>query len=364
MITPRYQLESIPPYIPGLSTQEVMNRFNLSSVIKLASNENPLGCPVPPHIFADAIRSAHQYPHYTTGLIDQLAQHHQVSPHQLILGNGSDEILQLIALSTLNPSDSVLTALQTFSEYRFSAALAGAPCYEIPLRNYQYDVPALLQALNPTTKLMYIANPNNPTGTILNRYDIETLMNRIPPSVLVVFDQAYDAYVTDPHWMPLSDLLAYPNVVVTRTFSKLYGLAACRIGYAISSPSIIQLIQKARSPFNVNSLALIAAQYALTQTQFVQDSLAMNQAGLRYLTSELTQRGMLVIPSQANFVCVKMGPTAKQVTQMLLERGIIIRHLASFGYPDFIRITIGSLPQLQSFVLELDTILSAHPLQG
>lgn len=358
MIHPRFDLQSLPPYVPGQSIDAVMKQHGLQRVIKLASNENPLGCPVPASVYEAWVGTAHRYPHYQHGLRDTLAEQHGVSPAAILLGNGSDELLQLIALSVLSPGDHVLTAKETFSEYRFVTTLAGASLTEVPLRHHTYDVPGLLAHLTPATRVIYIANPNNPTGTVLGRSDIVALMTALPPHVLVVWDQAYADYVTHPDWMPLDALLAFPNVVVTRTFSKLYGLAAFRLGYAIASEPVIQLLQLAKPPFNVNGLALAAGQAVLGLSGFVAESLALNEAGMKWLTKALQERGWAVVPSQANFVCVHVGPDALALTQFLLTQGIIIRHLASFGMPHHIRITIGTPDELQLCIAAIDRFLS------
>jgi len=358
MITPRPALRALPPYVPGQSIEAVMQRFGLQRVIKLASNENPLGCPVPASVVMAGVSGAHRYPSDPQRLRDTLAHLHGVSSDSILLGNGSDELLQIIALSVLSPGDHVLTAKETFSEYRFVTTLAGATLTEVPLVHHTYDVPGLLAHLTPATRLVYIANPNNPTGTILGRSAIHDLMTALPPDVLVVFDQAYADYVTHPDWMPLHEVLAFQNVVVTRTFSKLYGLAAFRLGYAIASPSVIQVLQLAKPPFNVNALALVAGQSVLGMPDFISQSLSLNQTGMQWLARSLASRGMTVVPSEANFLCVHVGADAPEMTHFLLTQGIIIRHLAGFGMPEYVRISIGTPEELQQCVDAIDHFLS------
>ena len=358
MMIPRPALQSLPPYVPGQSIESVMKQHGLEHVIKLASNENPLGCPVSASVYEAFVATAHRYPPTHHGLRDTLAQLHGVSPDAVLLGNGSDELLQIIALSMLSPGDHVLTAKETFSEYRFVTALAGASLTEVPLKDHTYDVAGILAQVTPATRVVYIANPNNPTGTLLGRSDMTTLMTALPSHVLVVWDQAYADYVTHPDWMPLHDLLAFPNVVVTRTFSKLYGLAAFRLGYAMASEAVIQCLQLAKPPFNVNGLALAAGQAVLAMPAFVAESLSLNQSGMHWLTHALQARGWEVVPSQANFVCVHVGPAALALTRFLLTQGIIIRHLASFGMPHYVRITIGLPEELQRCMAAVDRFLS------
>jgi histidinol-phosphate aminotransferase len=351
MIQPRETLKNIVPYKPGKSIQQVQSELGLSRVIKLASNENPWGSPVSVDEMADIIASVAMYPDIGSGpLLGKLAHRLGVSESHLMLGNGSDEILTMIGLAYLNPGDRVLTAKETFSEYGFVAHLMNAQLEEIALKDYTFDLDAMAVAINASSKrpvkMVFIANPNNPTGTIVKSSDVRRFMTAIPSDVLVVMDEAYGEFVEDPDYPNSIALLTeYPNLIVTRTFSKLYGLAGFRIGYAIASPEIIDVLYKVRQPFNINSLALAAATVALDKTEFVSLTLANNWSERDRLITAFLGHGLTVIPTQANFVCLSIGDAAPLIVRKLLERGIIVRHLASFGMPGHVRITIGTPEQ-------------------
>lgn len=351
MIQPRDTLKNIIPYKPGKSIQQVQSELGLSQVIKLGSNENPWGSPVSTEEMADIIASVAMYPDIRSGpLLGKLADRLGVSESHLMLGNGSDEILTMIGLAYLNPGDRVLTAKETFSEYGFVAHLMNAQLKEIALKDYTFDLDAMGVVINAPSerpvKMVFIANPNNPTGTIVKSSDFRRFVNAIPSDVLVVMDEAYAEFVEDPDYPnSISLLTEYPNLIVTRTFSKLYGLAGFRIGYAIASPEIIAVLYKVRQPFNINSLALAAATVALDKTEFVARTLANNREERDRLTRVFLGHQLPVIPTHANFVCVPFGKDAALIVRKLLERGIIVRHLASFGMPDHVRITIGTPEQ-------------------
>ncbi len=345
---PRSTLSSMVPYIPGRSVQDVQSEYGVAEVIKLASNENPFGSPVTPAELALAIAETAVYPHLASAPIMQvLATQFDVSVDQIVMGNGSDEILTMVGLAYLNPGDGVITATGTFSEYRFVATLMDAKLTEIPLTSdWYYDLDAIANAINPSTKLIFIANPNNPTGLIVTTAELAQFMARVPLHVLVVVDEAYAEFVDDPEYPnPVRWIDRYPNILVTRTFSKLYGLAGYRIGYAIGSSSVIHALYTVRQPFNVNTIALAAAQLALGKGDYIQRTLINNTEQRARLTRLLTDMGTLVLASHANFVCVKWGDDARDVVEACMKRGIIVRHLASFGMPNFIRITVGTPEQ-------------------
>jgi histidinol-phosphate aminotransferase len=351
-VIPRATLDAIKPYLPGKSIQDVQAELGLTDVIKLASNENPFGSPVSPEELADIIREVGFYPHLGSApLLAQLAQKWGVSQDQLIVGNGSDEILTMIGLAYLNPGDQVLTAAGTFSEYGFVAHLMDADLIEIPLTHFTFDLIAIAEAITDRTKIVFIANPNNPSGTIVSQAELCQLMERVPSTVLVVMDEAYYEFVDRADYPNSIALMQdFPNIVVTRTFSKLYGLAGFRIGYAIARPEVIQILYKVRQPFNVNSVALAAASLALGKDAFIEQTLHNNREQRLALTSAITELGYPVIPSEANFLCIWIGNNAADCARYCLEQGVIIRHLASFGMSEFIRVTIGTPAQNQRFL--------------
>lgn len=362
MIQPRATLSKVVPYTPGKSIQQVQAEVGVAHIIKLASNENPWGSPVSADELAEIIQTIALYPDIGSGsLLGQLSQKLGVSIPQLILGNGSDEILTMIGMAYLNPGDRVITARETFSEYGFVSHLMDATLEQVPLHDHTFDLDAIAAAVNRSSeyhaKMVCIANPNNPTGTIISEESLARFMSQIPDTVAVILDEAYAEFVDDPTYPNSIQLLSrYPNLIVTRTFSKLYGLAGFRIGYAIAAPEVIATLYKVRQPFNINSVALGAASVALDKSEFVEKTLTNNRTERQRLANELSLLGYTVIPSQANFLCIYIGPSAGEWVQALLRQGIIVRHLASFGMPEYVRITVG-VPEQNNRLLALATRL-------
>lgn len=310
--------------------------------------------------FTTVFSNIELYPDYTTHpFIGQLATHLNITNNQLILGNGSDEILQIIALALILPGDEIVSANCTFSEYKFVAQITGAKYIETAMENQTYNVNNLINALTNRTKIIFIANPNNPTGTILTHSDIEKLMMATSPNTLVVLDEAYAEYATDPNYPRSLELVKkHPNLLITRTFSKIYGLASLRIGYGIAQPQIIEGLQKVRQPFNVNGLALECASKALKNQSFVQQSIQTNNEGKKFLLNELRDMKCTIPKSEGNFLYIEFH-TANgiQLCEDLLKSGIIIRSMKSFGQNNAIRVTIGTLEQNQRFIKELHECL-------
>ena len=350
-------LQDITPYTPGKSIESIQQDYGLTEIIKLASNENPLG---PAVDYSNVSSNIELYPDYNTHpLISELSSHFSISKNHIILGNGSDEILQMIALATISPGDEILSASCTFSEYKFVAQITGATYVEAAMKNYTYSVDNLMAAITPKTKIIFIANPNNPTGTILTATEIKQLLKKTSPNTLVVLDEAYAEYVTDTNYPKSLELInEHPNVLITRTFSKIYGLAALRIGYGIAQPHIIKNLQKVRQPFNVNGLALECASQALKNHSFVEQSIQNNIDGKAFLLNELNNMDCIIPDSEGNFLYIEFNHiNGIQLCQDLLARGIIIRSMKSFGQTNAIRVTIGSLKQNQRFIKELHECL-------
>ena len=356
----RNTLSKITPYIPGKSIAEVTQSLGLTDVIKMASNENPLGCPIKLNQLAATFKKIHFYPHQESApLIQKLSKKFGVSETQVILGNGSDEILQMIGGIFLNPGDEILTSKHTFSVYRFVAHFFDASVIEVPTKNHHYDLEGIAEAVTLKTRIIFIANPNNPTGTIKTHEEIETLLQKLDPSIIVVLDEAYAEYVESPLYpQSLALVKKYPNVIVLRTFSKLYGLAGLRIGYGIGSKYIIETMQKIRQPFNLNSLALKAAELALDEESHIKKSLLLNQKGKQFLYNQLDKLGLKYLKTEANFICIFLPISGKVAMEKLLLEGIIIRPLESFKIENAIRVTIGTMPQNKRFIGALSKILS------
>lgn len=357
----------IRPYVPGKPIEEVQRELGLRDVIKLASNENPLG-PSPRGVAAVQAwtSQAHLYPDgHARRLKERLAAHLGVEREGLIVGNGSDELLKLLAETFLNPGDEVVVADPTFSEYAFAALLMGARVKEVPVAGERHDLHAMAKAVGPRTKMVFVCNPNNPTGTIVSAQEIEQFLSAVPDEVLVVFDQAYQEYVTDPGYGDgLKHVRERGRTVVLRTFSKIYGLAGLRVGYGIASPEVLALVERAREPFNVNQAAQVAAAAALDDEEFVLRSRELTVRERERLTKELETRGLAVVPSQANFVFVDVGVDSVQAFKRLLALGVIVRSGDIFRRPNHLRVTVGTPEQNDRFLKALDAVLPAVRGEG
>ena len=347
-------IQEIPAYTPGHSIEAMKKATGRHSFTKLASNENPLGCSLSKDELSQCLNDCSVYPDTNSHpLIESLAQKHQLSTDQLILGNGSDEIFQSLALAFLNTNDIVLSAEHTFSVYQSATLLRGAIYTPITMKNYGYDYQAICQAITDQTKLIFIANPNNPTGSYLRYDELSKFLSQVPNHVIVVLDEAYKDYVeTDPLDSNLNLLQSYPNLIITRTFSKIYGLAGLRIGYGMADKTLIQLLNKVRLPFNTNTAALNAAHLALeTKSDFVRHSQVMNQTGYALYKDAATSWPVHCLASKGNFICLVMTHhSAEEAFNHCLNHGFIIRKLTSFGLPNAIRITIGKPNQNEGVI--------------
>ncbi len=345
MLQARKEIESIPDYVPGKSIDEIREKYGLSHVIKLASNENPLGAsPAAMAAYKKCTAKLHLYPRGTAPeLVKQLASKWKIKEDNLIVGNGSDEILDLAARVYLNKGDYAVGAASTFSVYSSSTKIAGANYKAFPLENFCYPLDSLLSFKN--AKIIFICNPNNPTGTYYTNRAIFNFLKKVPKNVIVILDMAYAEFICEKEPPLHKWIKMFPNLLCTRTFSKLYGLAGLRIGYGISSGKIISTLKKAKPPFNSNYPAQITAAAALDDLRFVEKSLKNNSDERKKLTQNLRRLGFEVLPSGANFVCVKIGKTAKEFVTWLESRGMVIRHLSSFALPQWVRITVGTPKQ-------------------
>lgn len=351
-------LDSLAVYQPGKPIEEVQRELGLKEVVKLASNENPLG-PSPRAIAAlsQAVARVNFYPDGSAyRLRSALAARLGVEFDAVIVGNGSNELVQMLSLALLEPGDEVVMPVPTFPRYEPLTRLMGAVPVEVPLRDYRMDIEAMAARVGPKTKMIYLCNPNNPTGTIVTRQEVEWLFERISPSVLVVFDEAYFEYVTHPEY---PDGIEYYrkgyNVMVLRTFSKMYGLAGLRIGYGVGPPQLVSYLNRVREPFNVNMLAQEAALAALEDEEFVALTRKTNEEGKRFLYQAFAARGISYVPTEANFIFFDAGRDEKVVFRRMLEQGVIIR--GGFGYPTHLRVTIGTAEQNARFIAALDKVL-------
>jgi len=344
---PHPHLLGIEPYKPGRPIEEVERELGLSDTIKLASNENPLGAsPAAIEAVRSAVRRLHYYPEGgAPELAARLAAKLGVAPACLVFGNGSNELIELAARAFARSGDEIVFSADGFAIYALVAQALDARAVPVPPRDHHHDLPAIADAIGPRTRVVFLANPNNPTGTIFRRNEWEAFLRRVPGDVLLVVDQAYCEYVDDPDYpMLLDELPRRPGMVLLRTFSKIYGLAGLRIGYAVGDPDVIDAISRLRQPFNVNSLAQAAALAALDDDAHVERSRRVALEGRGEFARALESMGVDYVPSQANFVLLEVGDGAA-VTDALLRRGVIVRPMSGYGMPSKIRITFGTAEQ-------------------
>jgi len=357
-------VQALSPYQPGKPIEELAREFGLNpdEIIKLASNENPLG---PSEKAMAAARKALEesclYPDGNGFALKQaLASRFGVAMNQITLGNGSNDVLEVIARCFAGPNSEVVFSQYAFAVYPLVAQAIGAKGVSVPAKAWGHDLDAMADAVNERTKLVFVANPNNPTGTVHTADAIEAFLQRIPEQVLVVLDEAYCEYLTGKAFPDGVRLLErFPNLVVCRTFSKAWGLAAMRVGYAFSSPAIADVLNRVRQPFNVNSIALAAAAAVLEDEDYLNRSREVNEAGLRQLAEGFEKIGVPFIPSVGNFIAVEVGQQAAEVYQALLSRGVIVRPVAGYGMPNHLRVSVGLAEENQRFLDALSDALRA-----
>ncbi|MGA2542164.1 MAG: histidinol-phosphate transaminase [Verrucomicrobiota bacterium] len=354
-------LENLPVYQPGRPIEEVARELSLPArrIIKMASNENPLG-PSPAALAAlkAAARQLHLYPDGNAFYFKQkLAAKLGVDTANLILGNGSNEILEFIAHALMGPGVEVVMSQYCFLVYPLVTRLLGANPIIVPARDYGHDLPALGRAITPRTRVIFLANPNNPTGTLARPEDLLQLLDQTPPQVVVVLDEAYLEYLPQPQdLVPLIRRGEKPNLILLRTFSKIYGLAGLRLGYGIGHPDFIAALEKIRQPFNVNSMAQAAGLAALDDEAHMQKTRQNNAEGLKFFENSLREMGVEFVPSSANFILVRVGD-GRRVFSELQGRGIIVRPMEIYGLPEWLRISIGLPRQNQRCLKALQKIL-------
>jgi histidinol-phosphate aminotransferase len=348
-------------YEPGKPIDETARELGLdpSQIVKVASNENPLGpSPRAKAAMREALEEAHIYPDgggYR--LRSAIAKSFGLENSNVILGNGSNEIIELLCHTFLNPQTELIAAEHAFVVYKLMATLFGAKYVEVADPGFVHDLEGMAAAITDQTRLVFIANPNNPTGTMVDQAAIDRFMAKVPEHVIVVFDEAYIEF---PENAP--DTLRYvregKNVCVLRTFSKLHGLAGLRVGYGIASPKVAELLQKARQPFNVNAIAQAGAIAALGDTDHIANTRAVNQAGMVFYEKAFTERGLEFVPSYANFILVKTG-NGDRLFREMLKQGVIVRAMSGYKLPDWVRISIGTPEQNQRCIEVLDSVLAA-----
>ncbi|WP_250657756.1 histidinol-phosphate transaminase [Alkalimarinus coralli] len=357
-------VQGLHPYQPGKPVDELERELGIKNIIKLASNENPLG---PSNKALKAIESSFQeLCRYPDGsgfkLKDVLAERYGVSVDQITLGNGSNDLLEIIARTFADSSSEIVYSQYAFAVYPLVTQAIGAKAVEVPAVDWGHDLVEMAKAINDKTKLVFIANPNNPTGTYVNQHQLIQFLDDVPESVIVVLDEAYCEYIDSrnggvdfPDGVEL--LTKYPNLIVTRTFSKAWGLASLRVGYAMSHPDVANLLNRVRQPFNVDTFALEAAVAVLSDEDYLNESRKVNKEGMTQLTAGFDRLSLSYIPSVGNFVTFDTGQNAMPVYQSLLQEGVIVRPVANYGMPRHLRVSIGLQEENERFLNALEKIL-------
>ncbi|WHY84443.1 histidinol-phosphate transaminase [Neobacillus novalis] len=357
------QLLTLTPYQPGKSIDAVKKQFNLEKIVKLASNENPFGCsPGVLEVLQTNLSGLAIYPDgYATHLREKLSEFLNVDEEELILGNGSDNIIQIISRSLLHPNASTIMATPTFSQYKHNAVIEGAVVKELPLINGEHDLEAMLAAIDEQTNVIWICSPNNPTGTYIPENNLIPFLDMVPRHILVVLDEAYYEYVVAEDYYDSIELTRkYENLIVLRTFSKIYGMAALRVGYGVANRAIIKALEPAREPFNVNSLAQLGASAAIKDQKFVEVCKEKNRQGLSQIYDFCEQNQLDYYPSQTNFILIDMKVDGDEVFQFLQEKGYIVRSGKALGFPTAVRITVGSYEQNEGVLKALSEFLKEN----
>lgn len=361
LVKPQHGLDAIKLYVPGKPIEEVKREFGLTDVIKLASNENPLGAS--PKVLAAlhaALNEINYYPDAQSYYVrEALSRNLGLPADHIAIGNGADGLIREICEAYLDEGDEVIVSQASFPVYDASTQVMCGRLVKTPLKNYGLDLAAMAAAITPRTKVIFVCNPNNPTGTIVTAAEVEQFMAAVPAGVLVVFDEAYYEFVDSVEY---PDSLRYvregrKNVMVLRTFSKVYGIAGIRLGYGMACPEVMAALQAVRESFPVNRLAQAAGLAALEDREFLERTVEMNRAGRLYLYQEFERLGLPYLRSHANFVLAKIGPPAGHVYEALLRQGIIVRPCTSYELPEHLRITVGTAEQNARLIRTMEAVL-------
>ena len=356
----REGVEDLIPYPPGKPIEELERELGIKGSIKLASNENPLGpSPMAVQAVMEKVQGLHRYPDGSGYYLKtRLSEKFGLPMSQIILGNGSNELIELIIRTFLSPGEQVVQAFPTFLVYEKVVKGAGGQIISVPLSDFRIDLNAIADAITADTKIIFLTNPNNPTGSAFSKDEMTGFLEKIPDDVILVLDEAYIEFVSDEGVAQGLELLsAHPLLAVLRTFSKLYGLAGLRIGYGFAAESLIDYMNRVRQPFNANTLAQAAAIAALDDSEFVSRTLKVVKEGLQYLYQNLDEMGLEYLPTQTNFFLIKVPRKGKEIYERMLKKGVIVRSMDSYGLPDYIRINVGLPEENERFVRSLKEIL-------
>ena len=351
----------IQPYQPGKPIEELARERGITNAIKLASNENPRGPSKRVlHAISHAGRELPRYPDGTAYRLKAvLSKRLGIEPGQITVGNGSNDVLELAGRVALSPNDKGIVDEHCFVVYPLTIQSSNAVLVSVPSIDWGHDLDGMAAAVDEHTRIVYLANPNNPTGTLFRETAFRRFMATVPKSVWVVLDEAYFEYAVDQDGYPdgVSLVREYENLIVTRTFSKAHGLAALRVGYSVSSVEFAELMNRIRQPFNANSVALAAAETSLESDDYVRESVRMNSEGMEFIQSGLTRLGLEYIPSAGNFLSFKVGKASGQVYEAMLNRGVVVRPIANYGMPEHLRVTIGTPSENDRFLTTLEAVL-------
>lgn len=358
-------VRNLTPYQPGKPIEELERELGITSSIKLASNENPLGASqLTLQAAQDALLNAHIYPDGGCFELKQaLANYLQVEANQLTIGNGSENVLELIVKAYLHRDDTAVISQFAFLTIPILIQSYGAKANVVSAKDWGHDITGMINAVDEKTRVLFLVNPNNPTGTYTNTHEFETLLQQVPPHVIIVVDEAYSEYISKSDYPnTLSYLPHYPNLIITRTFSKVFGMAALRLGYSISSPEIADILNRSRLPFNVNTIAAKAAVAALNDKEHIKKSVELNNLGMQQMENGLKQLGLNYIPSIGNFISVDVHD-AVSIYQKLLLEGVIVRPLHAYHMPKHIRVTIGTTEQNERFLHSIQKVMALTSCQ-
>jgi len=351
----------LKPYIPGKPIEEVKRELGLEEVVKLASNETSVGpSPLAIEAIKKEVENINLYPESSSRLLrEKIARKLNFDKEMIIIGNGADNIINLVGMAFINEGDEVITGEITFPAYETITKIMGGKLISVKLENFRFDLEEIIQRINEKTKIIFLCNPNNPTGTIVKKEAVDKFMRQIPEDIVIVFDEAYYDYVEDRNYPnTLSYVLKKKNVILLRTFSKIAGIAGVRIGYGIAKPELIGYLRQVSSPFPANRLAQVAAAASLDDEEHRRKVLRSNQEGKRYLYRELKKLGFFYVPTEANFVFIDLKEDAEVIFEKLLKEGVIIRPGKTWGCPNFIRVTIGTLNESRKFIQALKEVLN------
>ncbi|WDP88792.1 MAG: histidinol-phosphate transaminase [Desulfobacter sp.] len=353
-------INTIKPYEAGKPLKEVEREYGISNAVKLASNENPFGfSPAVNRAVADHLATMNRYPEPVAhNLCAKLAKKFKVGKENLVLGNGSDDIIALLAHAFLNPGEEAVMPLPSFLMYEISVKTAKGVPVMVPLKDFTTNLDGLVGAVTPKTKMVFITNPFNPTGAVITKGEFEAFAAKVPENVLIVVDEAYIEFVRDDSvYNSLEHPLVDPRIVTLRTFSKAYGLAGFRVGYGVMDAAVAEILNRIRQPFNVNSLAQAAAEAALDDEVFLEKSVGGTHEGIALLTRSLKDMGLDVLPTQSNFLMVDLKTDSKSVFENMLKQGVVVRSMASYGFDTFLRINTGTREENEKCIDALRTVL-------